>query len=129
MAMIPTIAEEDARRPNRERENLVGQRTRIVNRMKACVAHFGIRNFKPTLRKASERLETLSTPEGGSLPPNTLAEMRRDMARLRFVIDQIKEIEVTRLRELEKVPNITVAISCGRALLELDGLFATETRR
>jgi len=63
------------------------------------------------------------------LPPNTLAEMRRDMARLRFVIDQIKEIEVTRLRELEKVPNITVAISCGRALLELDGLFATETRR
>ena len=104
MTMIPTIAEEDARRPNRERENLVGQRTRIVNRMKACVAHFGIRNFKPTLRKASERLETLTTPEGGSLPPNTLAEMRRDMARLRFVIDQIKEIEVTRLRELEKAP-------------------------
>jgi transposase len=37
MMMIPTIAEEDARRPNRERENLVGQRTRIVNRMKACL--------------------------------------------------------------------------------------------
>ncbi len=104
MTMIPTIAEEDARRPNRERENLVGQRTRIVNRMKACLVRFGIRNFKPTLRKASERLETLTTPEGGSLPPNTLAEMRRDMARLRFVIDQIKEIEATRLRELEKAP-------------------------
>ena len=54
--------------------------------MKACLVRFGIRNFKPTLRKASERLETLSTPEGSSLPPNTLAEMRRDMARLRFVI-------------------------------------------
>ena len=35
MAAIPTIEEEDARRPNRERENLVGERTRIVNRMKA----------------------------------------------------------------------------------------------
>jgi transposase len=104
MAMIPTIAEEDARRPNRERENLVGQRTRIVNRMKACLVRFCIRNFKPALRKASERLEMLTTPEGGSLPPNTLAEMRRDMARLRFVIDQIKEIEATRLRELEKAP-------------------------
>ena len=101
MAMIPTLAEEDARRPNRERENLVGQRTRIVNRMKACLARFGIRNFKPTLRKASERLETLSTPEGSPLPPNTLAEMRRDMARLRFVIDQIKEIEAARLKQLE----------------------------
>jgi transposase len=104
MAMIPTLAEEDARRPNRERENLVGQRTRIVNRMKACLARFGIRNFKPTLRKASERLETLSTPEGSPLPPNTLAEMRRDMARLRFVIDQIKEIEADRLKQLEQAP-------------------------
>ena len=34
MARIPTIAEEDAKRPNRERECLVGERTRIVNRMK-----------------------------------------------------------------------------------------------
>jgi len=35
MARVPTIAEEDAKRPNRERECLVGERTRIVNRMKA----------------------------------------------------------------------------------------------
>lgn len=104
MAAIPTLAEEDARRPNRERENLVGQRTRIVNRMKACLTRLGIRNFKPTLRKASERLETLSTPEGSPLPPNTLAEMRRDMARLRFVIDQIKAIEAARLKQLEQAP-------------------------
>src|SRR6516225_2852630 len=32
MARVPTIAEEDAKRPNRERESLVGERTRIVNR-------------------------------------------------------------------------------------------------
>ena len=104
MAAIPTLDEEDARRPNRERENLVGQRTRIVNRMKACLVRFGIRTFKPTLRKASEQLETLNTPEGAPLPPNTLAEMRRDMARLRFVIDQIKEIEAARLKQLEQAP-------------------------
>jgi transposase len=104
MAAIPTLAEEDARRPNRERENLVGQRTRIINRMKACLVRFGIRNFKPTLRKASEQLDTLNTPEGAPLPPNTLAEMRRDMARLRFVIDQIKEIEAARLKQLEQAP-------------------------
>lgn len=104
MAAIPTLAEEDARRPNRERENLVGQRTRIINRMKACLVRFGIRNFKPTLRKASEQLEALNTPEGTPLPPNTLAEMRRDMARLRFVIDQIKEIEAARLKQLKQAP-------------------------
>src|SRR5271154_4135215 len=59
MARVPTSAEEDAKRPNRERECLVGERTRIVNRMKGTLARLGIRNFKPTLRKAAERLATL----------------------------------------------------------------------
>jgi transposase len=104
MVAIPTLGEEDAKRPNRERENLVGERTRIVNRMKGCLARFGIRNFKSTLRKASERLETLRTPEAGPLPHNTLAELRRDMARLRFIMDQIKEIELARLQQLKQAP-------------------------
>ena len=105
MAAIPTLEEEDARRPNRERENLLGERTRIVNRMKACLVRFGVRNFKPTLRKAPERLKTLRTPEGGPLPPNSFAELRRDMARLRFVMEQIREIEEARLQRLEHSPN------------------------
>ncbi|HXN96875.1 MAG TPA: IS110 family transposase [Candidatus Acidoferrales bacterium] len=104
MAAIPTLAEEDAKRPNREREGLVRERTRIVNRMKSCLARFGIRNFKPTLRKAPERLATLGTPEGVPLPPNTLLELRRDMARLRFVMDQIKEVEEARAQRLEQAP-------------------------
>src|SRR6201990_1159277 len=37
MARVPTLSEEDARRPNRERENLVGEQSRIVNRMKATL--------------------------------------------------------------------------------------------
>ena len=104
MAAIPTLADEDAKRPNREREGLVRERTRIVNRMKSCLARFGVRNFKPTLRKAPERLATLVTPEGVFLPPNTLLELRRDMARLRFVMDQIKEVEETRAQRLEQAP-------------------------
>ncbi len=86
MARVPTIAEEDAKRPNRERECLVGERTRIVNRIKATLARMGIRNFKPTLRGpapakagAAERIATVHTPEGMPLPPNTLAELQRDM--------------------------------------------------
>jgi|SRR5215813_8868859 len=104
MAGIPTLSEEDARRPNRERENLICERTRIINRMKACLVRFGIRNFKPTLRKAPELLMRLHTPEGVPLAPNTMAEMRRDLARLRFVMDQIKEIENARLQWLEHAP-------------------------
>jgi transposase len=104
MAAVPTLEAEDARRPNRERESLVGERTRIVNRMKATLARLGIRGFKPASRRAPELLEALGTPEGVPLPPNTRAELRRDMARLRFVLDQIQEIETTRLQRLEQAP-------------------------
>src|SRR4029453_16933441 len=104
MARVPTIAEEDAKRPNRERECLVGERTRIVNRMKGTLARLGIRNFKPTLGRAAQRLATLPTPEGSTLPPNVSAELQRDIARLGFVISQIKEIEEARQERLEQEP-------------------------
>ena len=104
MAAIPTLAEEDAKRPNREREGLVRERTRLVNRMKSCLVRFGVRTFKPTLRNAPDRLATLHTPEGVPLPPNTLLELRRDMARLRFVMDQIKEVEAARAQGLKQAP-------------------------
>lgn len=104
MAAIPTLAAEDGKRPNRERENLVGERTRIVNRMKAALIRLGIRGFNAKLRKAPARLEALRTPEGVPLPPNTLAELRRDMARLHLLADQIKAIELARLERLERAP-------------------------
>src|SRR5580700_6729318 len=81
MVAIPTIRDEDARRPNRERESLVGEQSRIVNRMKAALARLGIRGFNPKLKKAAGRLEDLRTPEGEPIPPNTQAELRRDMER------------------------------------------------
>jgi transposase len=50
MVAIPTVEQEDARRPNRERGNLVTEQTRIVNQIKAVLVRFGIRTFRPTLR-------------------------------------------------------------------------------
>jgi transposase len=104
MAAIPTLAEEDAKRPTRERESRVNERSRIVNRMKGALARLGIRGFNPKLRKAAEQLEQLRTGAGEPLPPNTLAELRRDMAQLRFVADQIQQIEKAREARLAKAP-------------------------
>ena len=104
MAAIPTLTEEDAKRPGRERESLVGERTRIINRIKGALARLGIREFKPMSRNAPQLLETLRTPEGAALPPNTLAELRRDMARLSFVKQQINEVERARLERLQRAP-------------------------
>ena len=104
MAAIPTIEDEDARRPSRERESLVKECTRIVNRVRANLARLGIRGFRPTLAHASDRLEALRTPEGVAVSPHTLAELRRDMAHLRFVKQQIKQIEATRAERLKGAP-------------------------
>jgi transposase len=104
MVAVPSIEEEDAKRPNRERENLVGERTRIINRMKSALARLGIRGFKPELRKALQRLDTLLTPEGTPIPVNTLDEFRRDFARLVLVREQIDAIERTRIARLEAAP-------------------------
>lgn len=105
LAAVPTVEEEDARRPSRERENLAGEETRIVNRMKATLARLGIRGFNPKLKKAAERLDGLRTPEGQAIPPHTLAELRREMARRRFVRDQIQHIEQARLEHIKQSPD------------------------
>ena len=114
MVAIPTLEQEDAKRPSRERESLTGEKTRIVNRMKSALARLGIRGFKPELRKAPQKLAALSTPEGGPLPPNTRAEIARDMARLVVVRGQIEVVERTRLERLQQAaadgPNAMVLL-------------------
>ena len=105
MVAIPTLDDEDARRPSRERESLVGEKSRITNRMKSALARLGIRGFKAHLRKAPERLAVLRTPEGTGLPANITEEFRRDMARLALVRDQIAAIEKMRVERLERAPD------------------------
>jgi len=105
MVSIPTIEDEDAKRPGRERESLVAERTRIINRMKSALIRFGIRGFKPELKKAAHKIDGLRTPEGAPLPPNTLDEFRRDLVRLAMVRAQIQAIEQTRLERLKQTPD------------------------
>jgi len=101
MVAIPSIKDEDVKRPNRERENLVSEQSRIINRMKAALIRLGIRGFNPKLKRAAGRLEDLRTPEDEPIPPNTLAELRRDMERRRLVRDQIRQIEEARQERLD----------------------------
>jgi transposase len=104
MAEIPSLEAEDAKRPHREREQFVRGRTSCINRMKATLVRLGIRGFNPKLRNAPQKLATLRTPEGGPIPPNTLAELQREMAHLRFISEPIKQIETTRLKQLQQQP-------------------------
>jgi len=79
MVAIPTIEEEDARRPNRERQNLVTEQTRVTNQMKAIFVRFGIRAFRPTLRNAEEKLKGLRAAEGTALPDKVFGRRHDDL--------------------------------------------------
>ena len=104
MATVPTVAEEDRKCPCRERESLVRVRTSTINRMKSILIQFGVRNFKPTLRKAPQKLADVRTPEGIPLPSNAVAALQRHMERFRILKEQIKAIEQTRLERLQRDP-------------------------
>lgn len=104
MCRIPSLAEEDGRRPGREHDALTRERTRLVNRIKATMSWLGIRGFNPKLRRAAERLAALCPPDGSTIPPNTLAELKRDLVRLDLIRQQIKEIEAGRLERLTAAP-------------------------
>jgi transposase len=121
MAAIPTLAEEDAKRPSRERETLVGERTRLINRIKSTLIRLGIRGFKPALRKAAEKLEALRTPEGVGLPPNTMQELKHDLERLQLVKVQIRMLEKARVERIKQAPEGS-ASAMMRLLAQIMGI-------
>ena len=84
MVRIPSEAEEDMRRPERERERLVGERIALENRIENLLCLHGIINFKPRLKKAAERLDALRSYAGAPLPPGT--KVRTWIGTLRSVI-------------------------------------------
>src|SRR5499433_905764 len=104
MAIVPTVEEEDAKHPHRERETLIKQRTSTVNRMKSILIKFGVRDFNPALRKAPAKLASVRTPEGIPLPSNAVAALQRHMQRFSIIKEQIKAIERTRLQRLQRDP-------------------------
>lgn len=104
MAAVPSLTEEDAKRPHRERHTLTGEASRIVNRIKSTLARLGVREFNPRRRDAASRLEQLRTAEDEPIPPLSLAELRRELTRLELLRGQMTEIEAARAERLEAAP-------------------------
>ncbi len=96
MVRIASEAEEDARRPGRERERLGSERVKLENRIENLLCLHGIAGFKPRLKSAMARLEQLRSYDGKALPEHKMAELRRLMERHRLVSDQIKQLEAER---------------------------------
>ena len=61
--VVPSVEEEDAKRPHREREFLVQERVRIENRIAALLATQGVRE-RPSLRSWDADMRALRTGDG-----------------------------------------------------------------
>src|ERR1700750_2529221 len=69
MVRPPSPTEEDERRLTREREALVIERTRHVNRIKGLLATQGVFGFEPIRKSHRKQLEQLRGWDGETLPP------------------------------------------------------------
>src|SRR5271154_7616648 len=96
MARVPSVEEEDARRPGRERDKLGRERVGLENQIQSLLGLHSIGDFRPRLTKAAEKLEALRTRSGAALPAQTMAQLRRLMKRHSVASEQIAEIDAAR---------------------------------
>ena len=76
MVRVPTVEDEDAKRPHREREHLVQEKLRVENRIEALLFTQGIRG-RPSLRSWERDIAGLRTGDGRALPPLLRSELDR----------------------------------------------------
>ena len=122
MVRIPGEAEEDLRRPERERDRLVSERVALENRIGNLLCLHGVAGFKPRLKKAAERLEGLRGFAGEPLAPKLMEELRRLMVRHGVLSEQLKEIEAAREQALAEAAEHDEAARQIRVLSWLIGL-------
>jgi transposase len=93
---VPSVAEEDDRRLHRERDRLINERVRHVNRIKGLCAVHGIYDYEPLRPNRLARLEPLRAADRRELPPRVKAEIVRELQHLELVLSMIKTIEAER---------------------------------
>jgi transposase len=96
MVRSPTPEEEDNRRLCRERNTLITERVRHVNRIKGLLFSQGVGDYEPLARDRRQRLEALQTGDGRLLPAHLKAQIARELDRLELLMAQIKAVEKER---------------------------------
>lgn len=93
VARPPSVGEEDAKRPHRERARLIKERGAHINRIKALLHGQGIRDVKPLARGFLNALGAARTGDGHGVPPALAGEIAREHARLVLLVEQVAAVE------------------------------------
>lgn len=122
---IPSADEEDARRPERERERLKKEQTAHQARIRSLLSLHGVN----ALPRADPR--SIRTASGAPLPANVVAELQRERARLELVHEQLSSLLRTRAALVKAQPTRVMQIAASLMMLRGIGsnaavLFSTE---
>jgi transposase len=106
---VPSAEAEDARRPERERKRLQGERTAHRNRIGALLILHGVRfplNLNVGVAQFKTALQERLTPTGEPLPAALQAEIVREYERLLAVQKQLRDVdaEIAAWRKAKKHP-------------------------
>jgi len=86
---VPTPEQEDARRASRERSRLTKEQTAHTNRIKALLRLLGMAVGNPRRRDWLTWLVKQRDWQGQAVPPQIMAEIKREHARLMLVREQL----------------------------------------
>ena len=86
---VPTCEQEDARRASRERGRLIKEQTAHTTRIKALLRLLGMAEGNPRRRDWLGWLVKQRDWQGQAVPPQILAEIKREHARLMLVREQL----------------------------------------
>lgn len=100
MVVVPSAAQEDARRPGRERQRLMSERTAQSNRIVGLLATRGVYGYRPLQADRWEQLAALRCADGQPLPAVLHEEIVRGLERLGMVNEQIAAVEQQRAAAL-----------------------------
>ena len=90
---VPNRDQEDARRDTREDERLIREQGAHINRIKALLRLHGVSAGNPRRRDWLTWLAAQRDWHGDPVPPNQLAELTREHARLMLVREQLDALE------------------------------------
>lgn len=119
MVPVPGEADEEARRAHREREDMIGERKSIVNKIGGILATLGVNGFKALRKDRRKALDALRQPDGDPLPPMARARIDRLLDRLELVMAQIAVVEKARDAMAAKPEPATDAERMIKSLAEL----------
>jgi transposase len=122
MVPVPEEADEDARHPGREREELIAERIALTNRIGAILTTLGIEGYDPLRRDRRRRLGQLRTALGDPLPANAEARILRMLDRLELALAQLAAVEAQRDAVPERSERADPAAAMIRRLASVRGV-------